>query len=247
MRQPVVPEAGDKPASGPVPPLPAWMVGRWRCEQTLTTFTLPLGVEFIGAPGRPRSEAEASAAQTREQVGKPVTLELRYDAVEGGAREDRAHNARARLDAFAGRTVTKRAQPCAAAGVDSPGLACTLVEFAGPVSQKQIVNSLRVAMRPATDGAPPSVIYSEFTRAIFARLTMPGDTRNFPPITTDSEALVSLAPDMSAGGGDMSVLRGKLRLVDYLNPMAPLYFAAGRQSVSINEYELKLTRLPADA
>ena len=133
MRQPVVPEAGDKPASGPVPPLPAWMVGRWRCEQTLTTFTLPLGVEFIGAPGRPRSEAEASAAQTREQVGKPVTLELRYDAVEGGAREDRAHNARARLDAFAGRTVTKRAQPCAAAGVDSPGLACTLVEFAGPV------------------------------------------------------------------------------------------------------------------
>jgi len=76
---------------------------------------------------------------------------------------------------------------------------------------------------------------------------MPGDTRNFPPITTDSEVLVSLAPDMSAGGGDMSVLRGKLRLVDYLNPMAPLYFAAGRQSVSINEYELKLTRLPADA
>lgn len=54
MRQPVVPEVGEKPASGPEPPLPAWMVGRWRCEQTLTSFTLPLGVEFIGAPGRPR-------------------------------------------------------------------------------------------------------------------------------------------------------------------------------------------------
>ena len=40
MRQPVVPEAGEKPASGPEPPLPAWMVGRWRCEQTLTSFTL---------------------------------------------------------------------------------------------------------------------------------------------------------------------------------------------------------------
>ena len=76
------------------------MVGRWRCEQTLTSFTTPLGVEFIGAPGRPLSEAEASAAQTRAQVGKPVALELRYDAVEGGAREDRAHNAQARLDAY---------------------------------------------------------------------------------------------------------------------------------------------------
>ena len=117
MRQPVVPEVGEKPASGPEPPLPAWMIGRWRCEQTLTSFTLPLGVEFIGAPGRPLSEAEASAAQTRAQVGQPVTLELRYVAVEGGAREDRAHNAKARLDAFAGRPVTKRAQPCAAAGV----------------------------------------------------------------------------------------------------------------------------------
>ena len=69
------------------------------------------------------------------QVGKPVTLELRYDALEGGAREDRAHNAQARLDAFAGRPVTKRARPCVAAGVDSPGLACTLVEFAGPVGR----------------------------------------------------------------------------------------------------------------
>ena len=131
LRQPVVQEVGEKPTSGAEPPLPAWMVGRWRCEQTLTSFTMPLGVEFIGAPGRPLSEAEASAAQTRAQVGKPVALELRYDAVEGGAREDRANNAQARLDAFAGRAVTKRARPCAAAGVDSPGLACTLVEFKG--------------------------------------------------------------------------------------------------------------------
>ena len=67
---------------------------------------------------------------------------------------------------------------------------------------------------------------------------MPGDTRNFPPITTDSEVIVRLAPD---AGGD--VLRGQLRLVDYLNPMAPLYFAAGRKSVSINDYSLTMTRL----
>ena len=197
---------------------------------------MPLGVEFIGAPGRPLSEAEASAAQTRAQIGKPVTLELRFDAVAGGAREDRAFNSRSRLDAFAGRPVTKRSQACAVAGVDSPGLACTLVEFKGPVSQKQIVNSLKVATPPATE--PPAVLYSEFTRAIFARLTMPGDTRNFPPITTDSEVIVRLAPDAS---GD--VLRGQLRLVDYLNPYAPLYFAAGRKSVSINDYSLTLTRV----
>jgi len=86
---------------------------------------------------------------------------------------------------------------------------------------------------------------------------MQGDTRNFPPITTDSEVLVSLAPDMStaaaaaggtmaAAGGEYDVLRGKLRLIDYLNPMAPLYFAAGKKSVSINEYALTLTRLPAE-
>ena len=31
---------------------------------------------------------------------------------------------------------------------------------------------------------------------------------------------------------------GKLRLVDYLNPMAPLYFAAGRKGVSINTLTL---------
>ena len=78
LRQPVVQEVGENPTSGAEPPLPAWMVGRWRCEQTLTSFTMPLGVEFIGAPGRPLSEAEASAAQTRAQVGQPVALELRY-------------------------------------------------------------------------------------------------------------------------------------------------------------------------
>ena len=166
LAAPVVAEAGDGNSmqGRPEPPLPGWMAGRWRCEQTLTAFTLPLGVEYIGAPGRPISEAEASAAQTRSQIGKPVALELRFDAVEGGARENRAHNSRARLDAFAGRSVTKRVQPCAAAGVDSPALACTLVEFTGPVSQKQIVNSLKVATRPAAEGAQPAVIYSECER-----------------------------------------------------------------------------------
>ena len=241
LAAPIVSEAGDGTMAGrPEPPLPAWLSGRWRAEQTLTEFNMPLGVQFIGAAGRPLSEAEASAAETRAQIGKPVRLELRFDAVGDGAREDRAFNSRSRLDAFAGRSVTKRSRACAVAGVDSPGLACTLVEFKGPVSQKQIVNSMRVA----TPSEGTAVVFSEFTRLIFARLTMPGDTRNFPPITTDSETIVALAPDAVEGGGPPEVVRGKLRLISYLQPYDALYFAAGRKSVSVSDYSLTLTRLP---
>ena len=231
--------------------LPAWMAGRWRCEQTLQAFTTPLGVQYIGAPGRPIAEAEASAAETRGQIGKRVALELRFDAVAGGAVEDRPFNARSRLDAFAGRKVVRDAQACAAAGVDAPGVSCAMVEFLGPVSQKQIVNWARVAT-PATsaspDAAPPpsSVIYSDFSRSIFARRLAPGDTRNFPPITTDAETIVYLAAepapaDSSATATD--VLRGRLRLISYLQPYDPLYFSAGGKSVSLSDYSLTLTRL----
>ena len=81
------------------PPLPAWLVGTWDCEQTLQSFTTPLGVQFIGAAGRPVSEAQASVAETLRQIGKPVQLQLRFHSVPGGAREDRQFNARSRLDA----------------------------------------------------------------------------------------------------------------------------------------------------
>ena len=37
---------------------------------------------------------------------------------------------------------------------------------------------------------------------------------------------------------------GRLRLVEYLQPYDPLYFAAGGKSVSISDYSLTLTRLP---
>jgi hypothetical protein len=219
------------------PVLPAWLAGRWRAEQTLERFSTPLGVQFIGAPGRPLSEAEASAADTRRQIGRPVTLELRFKAVPGGAVEDREFNARSRLDAFAGRAVVRSSQQCSAAGVDSgPGLACTLVDFLGPVQQKQLVTSMRVAANPTGGG---SFISTYSDRAIFARKLVAGDTRNFPPITTDSEVVVTLAPDDTAAG----VARGKLRLLSFLQPYDPLYFAAGRKSVSISDYSLTLTRL----
>lgn len=126
---PLLSEVGDGNSmqGRPEPRLPTWLAGRWRCEQTLTGFTTPLGVQYIGAPGRPLAEAEASAAQTRAQIGKPIAFELRFDAVaetgkaEPGAVEARAFNARSRLDAFAGRPVTRtskvqpRSPPCVAA------------------------------------------------------------------------------------------------------------------------------------
>ena len=240
MDAPIVVEASDSLTSaGRQPRLPAFMAGRWMCEQTLVGFRTPLGVQYIGAPGRPLSEAEASAAQTRAQIGKPVSLELRFENVDGGALEDKAFNARSRLDAFAGRPVVRSSQSCAAAGVDAQGIDCTFVDFIGPVSQKQMVGTARVAV----GSSGRDFVSSEFTRAIFARRTVPGDTRNFPPITTDSETLLAIERVEPDGAGAESRLRGRLRLISYLQPYDPLYFAAGRKSVSISDYELELTSL----
>ena len=165
-----------------------------------------------------------------------MALELRWAvAPEGGAVEDRAFNARSRLDAFAGRQVVRSSTTCAEAGVDAPGIACTFVDFNGPIVQKQFVNSVKVALAapPQAEGA---FISSEIMRAILARRKVAGDTRDFPPLTVDSEVLLSLAPT----GRDNAV--GRVRLVEFLNPQAPLYFAAGGSSVSISDYSLTLTR-----
>ena len=238
---PVVVQQGF--AAGPgrtSPALPGWLAGEWRCEQTLQAYSTPLGIQYIGAAGRPLSEATASAQQTKAQIGKPVILELRYSAVAGGgAVEDRPFNAKSRLDAFAGRPVVRAANSCGAAGVDSIGLSCTFVEFRGPISQKQIVSSALVAT-PTSGAAGGTFVSSDCTRAILARRKMAGDTRDFPPITTDSEVLVSLTPN---GDASPDAASGQLRLVEYLNPNDPLYFAAGRKSVSISDYSLSLRRM----
>ena len=233
---PLVKQLSIAPMAGKEPRLPSWLAGRWQAEQTLQRYSAPLGVQYIGAAGRPLAEAEASAAQTRAQIGKPVALELRWAvAPEGGAVEDRAFNARSRLDAFAGRQVVRSSTTCAEAGVDAPGIACTFVDFNGPIVQKQFVNSVKVALAapPQAEGA---FISSEIMRAILARRKVAGDTRDFPPLTVDSEVLLSLAPT----GRDNAV--GRVRLVEFLNPQAPLYFAAGGSSVSISDYSLTLTR-----
>ena len=221
---PVTPDPSD-------PPLPAWLEGRWEATQTLEQFTTPLGVQFIGAAGRPISEAEASAASTRAQLGRPVKLEVAF----GPQHEERAANTAARLNTFAGREVVKRARDCEASDgglLAGQPAACTLIEYSGPVDQKSLINRVRV--EADADGG---VAIQEVTRIILARRLMPGDTRNFPPITTDQEVLTSL--DAPVGG----TARGRLRLVSYLQPLDPLYFAAGGKSVSISDYSLELRRL----
>ena len=221
---PVTPDPAD-------PPLPSWLEGRWEATQTLEQFTTPLGVQFIGAAGRPISEAEASAASTRAQLGRPVKLEVAF----GPQHEERAANTAARLNAFAGREVVKRARDCEASDgglLAGQPAACTLIEYSGPVDQKSLINRVRVE-----SDADGGVAIQEVTRIILARRMMPGDTRNFPPITTDQEVLTSL--DAPVGG----TARGRLRLVSYLQPLDPLYFAAGGKSVSISDYSLELRRL----
>lgn len=233
------------PGVAPVPSdtaLPAWVAGRWQCTQTLESFRTPLGVQFIGAAGRPISEAEASAAQTRSQLGQPIQLELRFEAVPAGALEDRAFNTVSRLDAFAGRRVTRSAGPCVQAGGIGVA-ACTQVEFRGPVSQQVNVNSKRLEL--SEDGR--SVVVSEFIRSIFARLRAPGDNRNFPPITTDQETIYQLERASASDAEPPSVLLGRLRIASFLQPLDPLYFEAAQRAVSISDYRLELRRLPADA
>ena len=52
--------------------------------------------------------------------------------------------------------------------------------------------------------------------------------------------------ERSSSAADPDVARGRLRLVSYLQPLDPLYFAAGGKSVSISDYSLALTRLPPE-
>lgn len=196
-------------------------------------------MQYIGAAGRPLSEAEQTAEQTRSQIGKPVNLRLRFTPFgPEGAREDRSFNARARIDAFAGRLVVRDAAECdTAASQDilaGKPVACTFVEFRGPINQKLLVNNMRVEQQD------DRVVFSEMSRSIFARRMVAGDTRSFPPITTDQETIVELT---KLSDGRVS---GRLRLVSYLQPLDALYFAANKASVSISDYSLSLVPVTED-
>ena len=104
--------------------------------------------------------------------------------------------------------------------------------------RKSFVTASRVATPAAASGA---FVASECIRTILARR----NARKFSPITTDSERLLSLAPDGTDGGAPPAAASGGYRLVEYLQPTDLLYFEAGRKSVSISDYSLVLTRLPS--
>eukprot|EP00967_Tisochrysis_lutea_P104323 scaffold158295_cov30-Tisochrysis_lutea.AAC.1 len=227
LAEPAVAPSATKP-----PPLPGWLAGSWRCRQTLRAFVTPQGIQFIGVAGRPLSEAQASAAETRSKIGSPVELELRYLPSGDAAIEDRTFNTRSRIEAFAGRSVVATSRPCDETG---QAIACVAVEYKGPANQQTLVNSARLGLG---DGTLKPFALSEFTRVVFSRRLQPGDTRNFPPIITDQETLLQLTPS-----ADGTFATGRLRLVSYLQPLNELYFAAGRRAVAISDYSLELQRL----
>ena len=101
----------------------------------------------------------------------------------------------------------------------------------------------RVATPPRSGGAGGGAfVSSECIRTILARR----NAREFAPITTDSERLLSLAPDGAGAGAPPAAASGSYRLVEYLQPTDELYFEAARKSVSISDYSLVLTRLPPE-
>ena len=60
-----------------------------------------------------------------------------------------------------------------------------------------------------------------------------------PSAAGTRSARATAGADAPVGG----TARGRLRLVSYLQPLDPLYFAAGGKSVSISDYSLELRRL----
>ena len=216
---------------------PPWMRGTWNVSQTLTRVEAPLGLKFIGGPRADLDIAKRSLDEQRSRVGKTQPLQLRFVATKFGVVEDRLFNTRSRLDAFAGRRVVASVEYAETGGNNRRGnavlggseddpLTTTVTRYRGPAAQK----IFSLARTSETDGDVWRG--SEATRSIFA-LT---NQNAAPPITTDSETLFELTR------GPDGAVRGRLRLVDYLNPTDPLYFEARKRGVSVSDYDLVLRR-----
>ena len=95
------------------------------------------------APPAGQSPRPRLRRDTRAQLGRPVKLEVAF----GPQHEERAANTAARLNAFAGREVVKRARDCEASDgglLAGQPAACTLIEYSGPIDQKSLINRVRV-------------------------------------------------------------------------------------------------------
>ena len=229
---------------------PPWMEGTWDVSQTLISAKAPLGMKFVGGPNGSIDVARKTMEEQTARLNEAVNLRLRFANTNFGVVEDRAYNARSRLDSYAGRSVvasvsyadvreSNRASVLAAGGSETDPLATTVVYFKGPAAQKTFVIS-HGQDPPPDDGRDDDDVWwsgYELDRSIFA-LT---NQNTAPPVTTDTEAIYSF----KRIGEDR--VEGRLRLAGYLNPQADqLYFEARNRAVSLNDYTLILTRTAAN-
>jgi len=169
--------------------------------------------------------------------------------------EDRSFNTKARLNAFAGRPVVKSIEYVEVGGAnalsfgDKP-LPTTLVRFGRPGSQfaasfvqKVFSNNRGSEVSAATEPGGGTVWTGfETTRTLFYRTT----GEDAPPVVTDNQIITQLrlvTADKPGGGGG-AVVKGRVRIADYLTPNDQLYFDAKQRAVSISDYDITLTRRP---
>lgn len=216
------------------------MSGEWQVTQTLVNVTTPLGLKFVGGPNGKEQIATETMLEARKNIGKPVSLRLRYIPTKWGVAEDRLFNAKQRLDAFAGKSVvasveysnvggSNRPSVLAMGGTEQDPLQTTIVRFKGPAAQKTFVVSHGAESLSDT-------VWSgyEVDRSIFA-LT---NTNTAPPLTTDSELIWFLEQKSK------DHVEGKLRIAGYLNPQSDtLYFDARNRAVSLQDYTLDFRRV----
>jgi len=214
---------------------PEWMEGRWRVTQTLQAYSAPLGKRFLANGNLDIASKTLSDEQRR--LGKPVEFELRYVRTQrGNIVEDRIFNTAARFNAFAGRRVVRSAEYAdspssnreaslkAGNGPEDP-LLNTLLTFKGQV-WKVFITSFQ------TESGDGGDVWRGLasTRSLIAA---PGSGAN--PFAVDEEVVTALRRQR---GGNVRV-RGRLRLVGFLNPNDPMYFEAGNRAVTVADYSLQ--------
>jgi len=219
---------------------PSWLAGEWEVTQTLVDTSTPLGLKFLGGPNGVEQIARDTMAEARKNIGKPVSLRLRFIPTKWGVAEDRLFNAKQRLDVFAGKSVvanveyanvggSNRPSVLAMGGTEQDPLQTTIVRFKGPAAQKTFVVSHGTEALSDSQWAG-----FELDRSIF-QLT---NQSTAPPLTTDSE-LIWFFEQKSKDH-----VQGKLRIAGYLNPQSDtLYFEARNRAVSLQDYTLDMKRV----
>jgi len=184
---------------------------------------------------------------SQSKIGIPVKLQLNYIPTKWGVAEDRLYNSKARLDAFAEKSVvasvqyadvggSNRKSVLMLGGTEEDPLQTTVVYFKGPAAQKSFVVSHggETLSSYSSSSSSPSWVGYELQRSIFA-LT---NQSTAPPVTTDTEYIwkFELVND--------NYVKGTLRIAGYLNAQNDkLYFDARNRAVSLQDYTLDMKRI----